>query len=556
MLATAALALAAVATQAQRDTGEIPDEVFFENVEVNVVNLDVYVTGRDGQPLTGLTRQDFEILEDGRPVTVSNFYAVRDGRPADAAPAALPVPGAPAPALLDDDAGAPEDQQLHLIVFVDNLFLGPSSRNRTLREVQHFLQGIGPDARVMLVSFERSVTIRQAFTTDPRLVGRALEGVLELAALGSSRETDRRQVLDRVLQSRDLADAHAAIEFWAEATENDVHNSIRALKNLVATLSGLPGRKALLYISDGIPMTAGEELFFLADTRHGKATTGQLRALRYRARRQFQELIAQASSSRVSFYTVDARGLAAHGSLSAEHGGSSAGGSLLEVDTMGDANRQEPLLLMAEETGGLALVNSNNIRGALERMATDFTTYYSLGYLPAHFGDGRYHELEVRLPHHPGATVRHRQGYRDKTIDARVADATLGALLYGAVKNPLGITVSTGRPIPSEHGNYLVPVEVKVPLERLTFLPRDNVQVGRVRVAVVAADRDGDTSPPGQQVAPIEIPLAEFAAARRQSWTYSAQLLMRPGLNRVAIGVRDEISGEHAYTRTTIDVGS
>jgi hypothetical protein len=101
-----------------------------------------------------------------------------------------------------------------------------------------------------------------------------------------------------------------------------------------------------------------------------------------------------------------------------------------------------------------------------------------------------------------------------------------------------------------------VPVEVKVPLERLTFLPRDNVQVGRVRVAVVAADRDGDTSPPGQQVAPIEIPLAEFAAARRQSWTYSAQLLMRPGLNRVAIGVRDEISGEHAYTRTTIDVGS
>jgi len=253
------------------------------------------------------------------------------------------------------------------------------------------------------------------------------------------------------------------------------------------------------------------------------------------------------------FYTVDARGLASHASLSAEYGGS-RGGSMIEVDTMRDANRQETLLMMAEDTGGLATINSNDIRGALERMGADFDTYYSLGYSPAHFGDGRYYDVAVKVVGHPGATVRHRKGYRDKTVEARVGEAAEATLLYGVEKNPLGISVTTGKPRRGEQGRYLVPLEVRVPFERLAFLPREGYQVGRVRVSLMAADRDGDTSPPGQQVAPIEIPSAEFEKARRESWVYSAELLMRPGVNRVAVGVRDEISGEDGFTRITIDV--
>lgn len=549
----AAAGLTAVA--AETIPGDEAAEVFFDSVNVNVVNVDVYVTDRSGQPITGLTRDDFELYEDGRRVEIANFYSMQEGRPASQAVDELPLPSpqAPPPLPLSAAERIPEDQRLHLVVFIDNLFLEPTSRNRTIRQVQSFLLGLGPETRTMLVTFERTLNIRQEFTADFRLVDRALDEVQRITAHGSARETERRQVLDQVERSRSLLDAHSAIDFYAQSTEDDALRSIRAMKELVSSLSGLPGRKALLYVSDGVPMSAGEDLFTLADSRHGGGAAGQLRAARYRLRRQFKDLTSHAASSRVVFYTLDARGLASHSSLSAEHGGSLAG-SMLEIDTIRDINVQEPLLMMAEDTGGLATINSNNIRGALERMRADFDTYYSLGYNPKHFGDGRYYPVEVKVVGHPGAQVRHRKGYRDKTVEARVGEAALATLLYGAESNALGMTVSTGKPQRNERGSFLVPVEVRVPFKRLAFLPRESLQVGRVRVSLMAADRDGDVSPPSQQVAPIEIPAAEFEKARGESWVYAAQLLMRPGINRVAVGVRDEISGENGFTRITLDV--
>src|SRR4029453_12289951 len=85
------------------------------------------------------------------------------------------------------------------------------------------------------------------------------------------------------------------------------------------------------------------------------------------------------------------------------------------VDSVYFSNLQSPLQMLAHETGGQALLNMNVALPALERVAADFDTYYSLGYTPAHSGDGRYYKLEVKLKNKKGMTVRHRDGYRDKT---------------------------------------------------------------------------------------------------------------------------------------------
>ena len=134
---------------AQKPRGTQPpgegQEFFADIVSVNVVNVDVYVTDKKGNPITGLTKNDFELFEDRKPMAVTNFYAVEGGKPSAAsdpgpvlAPVAGPAGAPPAPEPI------PEDQRLRLIVYVDNFNIHPFNRNRVLREMRTFLnQQIG-----------------------------------------------------------------------------------------------------------------------------------------------------------------------------------------------------------------------------------------------------------------------------------------------------------------------------------------------------------------------------------------------------------------------------
>src|SRR5436309_10532217 len=108
--------------------GEPPaGESFKESIEVSVVNLDVYVTDKKGQPVTGLKKEDFQVLEDGRPVEISNFFAESRGTE-PAAPAASGGPGQSAPE-------RPVSQRLRLVVFVDDVNLTAANRIRILQNV-------------------------------------------------------------------------------------------------------------------------------------------------------------------------------------------------------------------------------------------------------------------------------------------------------------------------------------------------------------------------------------------------------------------------------------
>src|SRR4029077_10137092 len=79
-----------VAAQQAAGSSSKPAETFGTAIDVSVVNLDVFVTDKKGKPVTGLRQEDFEILEDGKPVAISNFYAERRGT-APAPAAAVPA---------------------------------------------------------------------------------------------------------------------------------------------------------------------------------------------------------------------------------------------------------------------------------------------------------------------------------------------------------------------------------------------------------------------------------------------------------------------------------
>ena len=150
---------------------------FVDMVNVSVVNVDVYVTDKKGNPVTGLTKDDFQLFENGKPVEITNFYAVKDGkataqpsdlarrRPRRAGPGAAPASSRPDL----DQVRTPEDQRLRLIVYIDNYNLQPFNRNRVMRELRAF---IGDQARPRTTSScwsptTASCTSASTFTSDP-----------------------------------------------------------------------------------------------------------------------------------------------------------------------------------------------------------------------------------------------------------------------------------------------------------------------------------------------------------------------------------------------------
>jgi hypothetical protein len=131
-----------------------PPPVFVERIDVEVINVEVFVTDGQGRPVTGLTREDFEILHDGKPVPISNFFTVsrRDRVAHELEGGAPPAAGSGS---MTAPADLPEDQQLNLLVYVDHFNLRPQNRTRVLGTLGGFLEDrMFQGDRVMIVGYD------------------------------------------------------------------------------------------------------------------------------------------------------------------------------------------------------------------------------------------------------------------------------------------------------------------------------------------------------------------------------------------------------------------
>ncbi len=547
-----------VIAQEPSDEGASQSAGFFvETQDVNLVNVDVYVSDKKGNRIHGLAVDDFELFEDGRPVQITNFYSVADGRPAREQLSTLERPqeeissGRPEP-----EVEVPEDQRLHLIVYIDNLHIRPFNRNKVMAKVRTFLNTKMPkDSQVMLVTFERSLKVRHPFTRDLNEIVEATYELEELSAFTVQRETERDNIIKRILRTENAFEAESHADFYAKSVYNDVEMSIRGMREMVSTLAGLSGRKALLYVSDGLEMRAGEDLFQLAAQEHAELQNRgsiSLQANRYDAGRRYQVLTAHANANRVTFYTLEAAGLRSHSSLSAERSG---GVSTIEVDFTYQLNRQETLLMLADDTGGLATINTNNFAGALDAMAKDFNSYYSLGYLPSHSGDGRFHRIEVKV-RKKGLEVRHRDGYRDKSLETRITEGTLAALVFDQGSNPLNANIQFLDPVVDGKRDTFLPIEVRIPIGRVTLLPGEQMHSGKIRISLAVMDEENQISPVEMSTVPIQIPEQDLEIARTKYYVYSATLQVRPGKQKIAVGLRDEVTGQQSFVSRIAWVGS
>lgn len=565
----------AAAALAQEGRSETPRAVFEESVHVKVVNVQVFVRDGEGNPVTGLTRDDFILREQKDPVTITNFYEVEDRVKVGDVPGLVPddpeIRFVDRPGLERRRRVVPEDERLHLVIYIDHMNIRPQNRNRVFRYVREFLRkDLTRDDRVMLLSYNRSVKVERDFTTDPQMIANALYDLEKHTGGRTQWDSDRADIIrDIGEEDRFYEYVQGRVRIYSQTIYNDMQFTLDGLKDTVVSLAGLPGRKAFMYVSDGLPMRAGADLWEALDQRGRSVDSlsynqnSYLDSLQYDSSRRFSDLVDTANANEVSFYTIVAAGPMGINSRDASMQGMAFTSN---IDSVARDNVHSSVMYMADETGGQYIVNTNNFRDGLNRIALDFTSYYSLGFQPGHAGTGRRYRLEVVLT--PEAKrrlglkdrhVRHRLSYRDKSIDTEMTEGTLAALKLGYEKNDLDIALVKREEIRrEEQGLYTVHVDVRVPIGEMTLVPVGTVgdHLLRARVWVQALASNGDISPPSVEPFELTIPPEDLERAKESYYTYTLPLIMKEGDQRLTIAVRDEVAGQTSFITRTLRVGA
>ena len=502
---------------AQEETATEDDGGYFEEIAVEIVNVEVYVSDKDGNPVSGLTIDDFEVFEDGRPVELLNFYAVANGRPTSLGDSIEEQSEDPlaVPERTVDERTYPVEQRLNLIIYVDNLFIHPLNRNRVFSRLRSFLYDtVKPGDQVMLASYDRSLHIRYPFSSDIDGVTRALDELQKMTGYAQAREQERYEAIQKIYETSSLHQALFAASSFADNTSHEANESLDGLREMLESLAGLPGRKMLVHLSDGLPTVPGQDLYQAVQQRFVDQSA-LAEAMSYDLSQRYVHLITEANSNRVSFYTIDAAGLRTQSGMGAElRGAASPTPVSFAVDAVRTSNLQDTIITMAGKTGGQAIFNTNDVSDNLRRVTQDFDNYYSLGYRAPISKRGRYHKIEVKIRDKiKGWRLRHREGYRDKSIEAQMEDMVTAYFIHGYEINPLGAAVDMGPQTRLDDGNYDVAIRVRIPLAKITLLPLGEFHQAQLRLYFSAIDEKGSKSPVGEMPLELRIPNESVASS-------------------------------------------
>ena len=360
---------------------------------VNLVEVDVAVTDRDGKPLKGLRQDQFSIAEDGKDQKISTFdyYDVERLETAgtgDSAPITIPI-GAVAPP--DEVRRQIRDRRM-IVLFFDLTSLQPNDLTRSTLAAKQFITRQMTSADLVgIVAFGNQLRVIADFTNDRDLLYSAVDVLLpgkesQLAAMAAATSTG--------IDAAVTEDTNAA--FTADDTEFNAFNTDRkliALESLADLLRDIPGKKSVLQFTSGITQT-------------GEDNRSQLRATTDAANR-----------ANMSIYTVDSRGLLAEipggdASTGAASGNAMYTGAAVFQQSGARQDSRETLATLAADTGGRSFFDLGDLGQAFHSVQSDTDGYYLLGYYSANSArDGRWRTIRVKITGVPGAKVRYRQGY-------------------------------------------------------------------------------------------------------------------------------------------------
>ena len=505
-------------------------------VEINYVEVDATVVDRTGDFVDNLQAGDFQVLEDGKPQAISSFGLVK-----------IPLERAEMPLYarrpIEPDVQSnerPFDGRVYLIV-LDGLHTAPMQTPWVRRAAKAFIEkAIGANDVAAVVSTQGSAS--QDFTGNKRLllaaVDRFMGNSLQSATLNKIEDYGRKQAMSMMDPTpKDFEDLQRS--FNASAT-------LKTIRQLSDFMAGVRGRrKALVLFSEGID-------YDITDAIHNQGASSVIDDSR--------DAIGAATRANVSIYSVDPRGLAANLGFDAGMAGPPVDADpsyrLDSTSLQNEARlQQDSLRVLADETGGFAVVNSNDFASAFDRIQKDNSSYYVLGYYPGNERrDGKFRKIDVKV-NRPGVEIRFRRGYtapRGKVASAPAMDAKEGTppVLRELLNSPLPIPglrlTATAAAFKGTAPNASINLVVQADGRDLSFKEKDGRFDEAIDMAVIAVDESGG-KPKGGLNHSFNLPLlpATYQQVVQNGLRITSRMDLPPGRYQLRIGVA-ESNGKRA----------
>lgn len=517
-----------------------------ETINVHLVEVPVTVVDRSGNPVRRLTAANFEILDQGKRREITNFDAIDFAQP-ESRRGISPL--------------NPAARRSFLLLF-DLSFSSPVGRTKAQDAARNFIaRGLQRRdlAAIATVDVERGYRLLTAFTTDRNLLSAAVASPqtfvssdpLRIAG-GSVFDVSSAEPPRATSADANGVDEHVADVARLERRLNDSYNRVRVerqisqLASLGSTLRMLPGRKQVVFFSEGFDArlvqgrdarsnseamddmqqtTSGSVWRVDPDARFGNSTTMTLLQTMARALR----------GSDVVMHTVDIQGVRVQNDVG-------AGAKL---------NSNEALYLLANSTGGEVFKNSNDFTAELQQMLERQQVVYVLGFRAASAKPGNFHELKMRLKDVPGGRLFHRSGYYEAGAESQIERSLSAAevVLNDIAQTDVRIAALAAA-IPVAHGNAAVPVIVEINGEDLL---RD-AKAGDVTAEVFLYAFDDEGIVRDRMFQHLSFDAAKTAERLRGGVKYFATLSLPPGRYAVKTLVRIPGSERKGFARTDVDV--
>jgi VWFA-related protein len=413
--------------------GQAPQTPTFR-VAVDYVEVDALVTDAQGNYVRDLKKEDFQIFEDGKPQTISNFVPVVI--PVERSEQAL-FTAATKPIEPDVQTNEKGFNGRVYVMVLDSAHTLPQNTNLMRNAAKKFInEKLGSNDLMAVVTARGAAggaDDGQEFTNNKRLLTAAVEKFIG----AEPRSATLNKIDDVINTSAQRSAAAAAGAVSPDPTDIDVKerefNARAVLEELTAVadwFSVVHGRKkSILYFSEGISYDIHD---VFANGGNNSAVMIQLR---------MQDLVRAATKANAVIYAIDPRGLQGMSDASIEL--QSTGVEGLDERGLQKESRlaRESLQAFAEETGGFAVVNTNRLANAFDRIIDENSSYYVLAYYPPNpKRDGKYHNINVRVTR-PGVTVRFRKGYANPTGKPPApAKVDIAPELAEALKSPMPIS--------------------------------------------------------------------------------------------------------------------
>ncbi len=545
------------------------------------VLLDVVVRDKKGHLIKDITAKDFEVTDDGQRQTIRSFQLVGGSDIVGEAvvSGATAAAGGKAVAVGNPSAGLDPLRQIRIITLVFDT-LGNTARNNARLAVNDLLKTeTGPNLFFAVFSIDQQVSILQQYTTDKERIRKAVARVTSTANSSLYRsESDRISQEVKIVATQDAANASVALPAGgppntgglvqvalAQLTLNMMQftstldrtekgrATLFALEQLITQQYRLPGRKTMLFFSEGmsIPPEYTDE---------------------------FQGLISNANRANVSVYGIDARSLdsnsqnseanelmkqAASGSRSQQ--GQSTGPVTRDQATSGDrgmeairANSQNSLEEISQKTGGFMLANTNDLRTNLHRVTEDVDTHYELAYSPdiRNF-DGHFRKIAVTV-NRPDVRIQTRSGYfalpfvqGQNLLSFEVP--MLNALAAATLPRDI-LFRSSGLHFKSLTGDPEGVVVFDVPLDGIEFTKDDLTHLYQIHFSVLALvkDEQGSVVRKFSQDVPRQGPLDKLDAFKMGHFIYAQHALLAPGRYTLETAVTDRKTGKISAKKSVI----